>query len=264
MPMDETSDINTATRVFTETFIRTMKGFGLISSFRAIANLGLKSSSDQIHNYWRGMMDALVYDPDFKGILTPIDPDSPIKRISSRTVAVAAQLEMKNFGVAVDAASLIFAHSILDDAALQYCRVTSIVAPSSWEPFMANKPVSLEEVRKESYQNLLKAKIEDSLKKLERDSLLTKINKAFQICQPRSDFQPIRGFSFDRNRLKNLDRFRNAIIHETGPVHSLPKGDDDLFFMSQCAVYLMAMVHHCFGVTMPEELIEQLGRGVSL
>ncbi len=205
-------------------------------------------------------MDALVYDPDFEGILVPIDPHSPKTAISSKTVAVAAQSEMETFRVAVDAASLVFAHSILDDAALQYCRVTSIVAPSSWEPFVFNKPVKLEEVRKESYQKLLMAKISDALKKLERESLLTKFNKVFQICQPKPDFKPIRGFSFDRSRLEELDTLRHEIIHETGPVRPLPRGDDDLDFLKMCAFHLMRMVTHCFGVTWNEELIERIAR----
>ena len=250
MSTSETSDMSTATRLFTETFMRSIKGFGVISSFRRIASLSTKSSVNQIHDDWRVIMDALLTDPDYKGILVPIDPHAPKVPNLSRIASLAAELELDNFGLAVDAASLVFAHSILDDAALQFCRVTSIVSPSSWEPFVVNKTVRLEEVRNENYQSLLTAKIEDSLKKLERESILTKFDKVFQICRPQADFKPIKGFSFDRSRLADLDRLRNAIIHETGPVQRLPKGDDDLHFMKMCSVYLMTLVNHCFGVKM--------------
>ena len=255
MAIDKTSDMNAANRLFTQTFLRALKGFGLISSFRRIAS---KSSPD--HDFWRVSMDALLNDPDYEGILVPIDPNSPKVPNMSRIAESAAHLDMDNFGVAIDAASLIFAHSILDDVALQYCRVTSIVSPSSWEPFVAAKTVPLEKVGKEDYQTLLTAKIRDSLKQLERESLLTKVDKVFQICRPKPDFKPIRAFSFDRSRLESLDGLRHAIIHVTGPVHRLPKGDEDLHFMNLCAIYLMCLVNHCFGVTMPAELIEHESR----
>ncbi len=254
MSIDKISDMITANRLFTETLVRAVKGFGLITSFRQIAS---KSSPD--YDFWRVLTDALLNDPDYKGILRPIDPNSPKIPNMSRVADHAAQQEIATFGVAIDAASLIFAHSILDDVALQYCRVTSIVSPSTWEPFVAKKTVTLEEVGKEDYQSLLTAKIRDSLNKLERESLLTKVDKVFQICQPKADFKPIRGFSFDSSRLENLDGLRHAIIHVTGPVHRLPKGDDDLHFMKMCVLYLMKLVQHCFGVALDRELIERMG-----
>jgi len=262
MSTSETSDMSTATKLFTEASLRTVRGFGLISSFRRIASLRLESSVNQIYDDWRVSMDALLTDPDYEGILVPIDPNATKLPNMSRIARQAAELEMDNFGVAVDAACLVFAQSILDDAALQYCRVTSIVSPSSWEPFVINRTVKLEDVRNENYQSLLTAKIEDSLNKLERESLLMKFEKVFQICQPKPDFKPIKGFSFDRSRLESLDRLRHAIIHQTGPVQRLPKGDDDLHFMKLCAVYLMSLVHHCFGVKVDLREPVEPGMGV--
>ena len=102
--------------------------------------------------------------------------------------------QQQSFSAAVDAASLVFAHSILDDAAFQYCRVTAIVSPSSWEPFVLKQKVNLEETRNNEYESLLKQKIEGYLGNLERESLMTKSQKLFEICKPKPDFKPIRGF----------------------------------------------------------------------
>ena len=49
--------------------------------------------------------------------------------------------------IGVDAASIVFAHSVLDAAALDYCRVTALVAPGDWESVIDQRQVKLSDLR---------------------------------------------------------------------------------------------------------------------
>jgi hypothetical protein len=245
--------LNPETRVFTETSWRSVMGFAHISLFRRIANIGLESSYSQLHAEVAQLFYALETDPDFAGIIKTLEPKKPLKpgwslRLVASSADPAVQQQQQSFSVAVDAASLVFAHSILDDAAFQYCRVTAIVSPSSWEPFVLEKQVKLRETRDSNYESLLKQKVEGYLGKLERESLVTKSQKLFEICKPKPDFKPIREFSYDSNRLERLDQLRHDIVHGAGPVTGLPNGDDDVLFMKQCGLYLMSLVKESFDV----------------
>jgi hypothetical protein len=259
-PMSDADDLNAATKLFTNTLMRSLKGFGLISSFRVIASMKMQSCSSDLRDHWTMFMHELDTNPDYKGILVDVNPNVPRTPNWARIGETFAQEELKNFLLAIDAASLAFAHSILDDAALQYCRVTAIVSPDSWESLVDDKQIKLREVKNHSYDSLLRQKIDDHLDKLERESLKWKIRRLFEICKPDSNFRAIKGFSYDENRLESLDELRHSIIHGPGPVQRLPAGDDDLHFMKLCALYLMMLVNHRFGIRFDEA---QLDRQVS-
>lgn len=73
---------------------------------------------------------------------------------------------------AIDAASLVFAHSVLDDCAWSYLSVCSLAKPADWEPIIAEKKASFAEFSGEP-QNLIREEmIRAKLDELERDPLL--------------------------------------------------------------------------------------------
>jgi len=251
--LSHVADMSAATKLFSEAFLRSLKGFAMVFEFRRIACIGLKSSFSDLLAYVTQLLYDLETNPDFAGIIVSIDPNVPprpgwSRRIVATSADYLVRQQQQSFSVAVDAASLVFAHSILDDAALQYCQVTAMVSPSSWEQLVLEKKVQLRDVRSNDYENLLKRSIQDYIDKLERESLITKSQKLFEVCRPEREFQPIMGFSYDRGRLEGLDRLRHDIVHGAGPVNKLPNGDDDLYFMQQCGLYLMTLVNHRFGV----------------
>jgi len=73
--------------------------------------------------------------------------------------------------VVVDAASIVLAHSFLDGAAFDYCRVTTLVAPRDWESVLEQRQIKLSEARELGYEQVLKKKLDEFLEQLERESL---------------------------------------------------------------------------------------------
>jgi hypothetical protein len=226
--------------------MRSLKGFGLTFSFRRIASVGLGLSFNELREDWEILMHELETDPDYEGILIPIKPGSPCSPNWAHVADAMAHIEAQNFSLAVDAASLVFAHSVLDDAVLQYCRVTAAASPSSWEQFVIEKNIKLSDARSDCYERLLEKKINEYINKLGKESLISKIQKLFEVCKPRPGFKPIKGFSYDKRRLEHLDELRHSIVHGSGVADKLPNGDDDIHFMQRCGLFLMLLVNHCF------------------
>ena len=85
---------------------------------------------------------------------------------------------------------------------------------------------------------------------LEKESLIKKVDKLFQICQPHNDYAPIKDYKFSKERLLALDKNRHDIVHKDIPIKPLPGGDDDIWFLFQTTMYLMGLVNMKFGLKM--------------
>ena len=68
---------------------------------------------------------------------------------------------------------------------------------ASWQPFIENKKVSLKDIGGRTYEEVCEQKLDDYLKQFEKESLLTKVDRLFQVCRPPSVFSPIKNFLFN-------------------------------------------------------------------
>ena len=157
-----------------------------------------------------------------------------------------AQNELDKFRSAIDSASLVFAHSVVDEAVLNYLKVTFAHSADPWIQFIKNKSVKISEINGKNYNQLVRGKVLSLLNELERQSLLIKSDQLFQICLPEDNFRPIYNFVFSRERLEQFDELRHEVIHGTGAINNLPNGDDDILFLHNTANYYMALVNMRF------------------
>lgn len=149
---------------------------------------------------------------------------------------------------AIDGASLVFAHSVLDDCAWSYLRVSSLAKPADWEPLIIEKKVSLAECYVKSQDTIRKEMIQEKLEQLGNESLLKKLDLLFQLCKPPRGFAPINYYTYDRNRLKRIDDTRHQIVHRNGMGKPVVKIDDDLDFILKTGNYLLALLRSTYGV----------------
>jgi hypothetical protein len=89
------------------------------------------------------------------------------------------------FESALDAASLIFSHSLLDTAALDWCRVCALACPDDFMRYIGNRKYTLAELQAASFAELREKAIGRRLETLERESLLKKLDILFALCHPR-------------------------------------------------------------------------------
>jgi hypothetical protein len=237
-----------AERVISQTFMTAMTNFAMIRSFRRIAHLGFARATPVVHKESFALAATVYEGTEYDRFF--LDKPGALRAMGDQQVfgATVAENQLDRFQAGIDAASLIFAHSVLDAAALEYCRATAITSPSSWEPFVEKKQLALASIKGRDYESILQDEIRVSLETLERQSLMTKIDRLFQVCRPGSDFGGIKNYQLDRERLSQLDKLRHEVVHRPGTVRTLPRGDDDLWFLEQTSAFLLALVHMRFGL----------------
>jgi len=232
-----------AEKLFTETFRTCNSRFAVISSFREITRLGFSSAIFHIYDQNLHFADALFNDQQYEKLF--IDKQKVFESLGGVEAFghKMTQDQLNNYKASVDAASLIFAHSIMDDAALNYCRCCALVNSNDWEKFVEKKQFSLEDIKKFSVDEMFSKKIHEYIDSLDRESLPLKADRLLNICKPPAGFSPLDNYVYDRDRLVELDKMRHEIVHKSSSVPMLPSGDKDIWFLQQTTNFFMALVN---------------------
>lgn len=91
----------------------------------------------------------------------------------------------------VDAASIVFAHSILDYCVNACCRISATVAPGDWELRVSRRKLALGECKDLGYSELLRTKVNEYIEEqTRRTSLVARIDLLNEKCQPAPPYEP--------------------------------------------------------------------------
>jgi hypothetical protein len=210
---------------------------------RHVAQLGLPGAIPGIYQEWTQFALQLFNDPQYDHLF--LDKEGAIREGGGvqGMGRMMAENQLRAFQSAVEAASLMFAHSILDSAAMDYLRVTALQGPNDWAEHVNQKQVSISAILGKTYEELLDEKVSQHVETFDRQSLLVKVDKLFQICRPEPGFVPMDDYAFDRTRLQQLDSLRHEIVHGSGPVNDIRVTDNDIWFLQKTAFFLMALVN---------------------
>jgi hypothetical protein len=233
----------------TATFRRFWKNWATILSLRQVADVAIPIAAQPLSAIHRDFVDQLSVDPQYKKIIVNLDGseatwDDDTKNLLRTAMTAGVMTSAK---AAIDAASLVFAHSVLDDSAWSYLRVCAIACPADWEPIIAEKKVSFADLGR-SLDAIRHDMIREKIERMERESLLKKVDLLFQLCRPPKDYAPVNDYVYDRGRLEKIDDARNGIIHKDGIGKALDDIEDDLDFIRKTANYLLALVNRRYGV----------------
>lgn len=237
---------------YTRAHSASLNGFMNIFAFRRVAELGLTTASGDILDEARQMTISIFTDPEYDDVFK--DKEGFIESAGGvETLATdRASQQQEVFRRAIDAASLVFAHSILDNVAYEFCRIAVQLEPSYYEDRLGERKIKLKDLKDSSYDDTLHAKIEGALKELEKESLLKKTDVLLSICQPDDEFAPITDYKFDRDRLEELDQTRHRVVHDQVVENSLPNGNDDIWFLMSSSNYLMTLLNMRFDLKIGE------------
>lgn len=147
----------------------------------------------------------------------------------------------------MDAAALVFAHAVLDDTALQYCRVSALAGPEDWERRVLEKKVTVQDVKARGIAEVLRELVEAQLKQLERESLVEKVECLLRCCRPPTGFAPVDGFEFSMTRLRAVDQLRHDAVHGDRP-GVIPSARAELEYLFAMGGFLSALVGQRYGL----------------
>jgi hypothetical protein len=232
---------------FSLTFKRFLKSWTVINSFRQVAHAGLPLAEKMTALMYSQFVQRVTANPEYDRIFIKKQKfldDGGAKWLLEGMTKQA----IVNARASVDAASLIFAHSILDDSAWSYCEVTALAQPEDWEPYIENKKVEFKLVKERKYEDLLKEAVEKRLKQLRNESLLEKADMLHKVCKPPANFAPLNNYAYDRDRLEILDEARHRVVHGDSLGETLPNIESDLEYIGKTVNYFMGLVNERYGI----------------
>ena len=234
-------------RLFVEVWNRLTSDWSRLTTFRQMGVLGEDAAREAIHRSNIYFVQQQLLHGEHQNLLK--DRAAFIATgMAERMPHEMTEASVRNFRHTLHAATLVFAHSILDAAVFDCLRICASASPEDWRSYLAGKKVSLSEVASKSSGVLLSEAIADELSRLERESLLAKVDKTFQLCKPTKQEFLTNGFRFDRERLSRLDDLRHRVVHDPGTIASFDTIYEDLQFMQSSGLHLFSMVGDRFNL----------------
>jgi hypothetical protein len=172
---------------------------------------------------------------------------------------VAAMAIFETSYASLDGAVLVFYHSLLDGLVFDCCRVTALHAPRDWEEDLKSARIQLLDAKGKSYDQLLRVRLDERLKTLERESLLIKSDRLHARCNPPSGWSPMNGYAYEREMVKRFDDQRHEIVHgrATGkPLTLFPVSDDNLYYILRTGVYFLGLINFKYGLNIDTEALQ--------
>lgn len=226
---------------------RFLNSWTVITSFRQVANAGLPVAQEVIALEHAQVVEAMTLDPEYDRIF--INKNEFLDAGGAKWLREGMTKQaIENAQAPIDAASLVFAHSVVDDSAWSYCEVTALAAPEDWEPYVENKKLDLKQIREQKYEDLLREAVKRRLEQLRNESLLQKADLLHMICKPPAKFAPINNYAYDRKRLQRIDENRHQIVHGNRLGGAVPTIEADLEYIGKTANYFMSLVNQRYGI----------------
>jgi hypothetical protein len=206
-----TQDLVAATQMVTVLYIQSQINFSRIRQLRRIAKNGLDATAPAI--YKEG-----YFTPEFLKSLGDWHFSDPTifshekRKYIAETMTKSALSEAQG---SIDAASLIFAHSVLDDLATETCKVIAVADPMCWENAVVDKKISIADIRESSFDQLYRKLLDKYLNSLGRQEALTRrIDIIHQRCPPLGAFVMTEAsYKYNSAKILEVDSERQEIIH---------------------------------------------------
>jgi len=234
-----------AAKLFNQVALRCFEQWGFITTFREVSKRGIEKAAGDVHGANVAFMQTLLTDPSCAEMI--VDKERFIKEgLHQRLVRDMTEKSLVDTVTAINAACLVFAHSVVDGVALDYCKVTALASPTDWESSVESRQVTLKAARSAPYDELLRAALDSFFKQLEQESLLKKVDLLFQRCAPPQGFWFVKDFKYDPERLRKVDRLRQEIIHGDALLRGIADADADadIVFLRNTTMHLMGLVNH--------------------
>jgi hypothetical protein len=271
--MTDAENLCPAEILASDLFARNLTAWMAVTNFRWLGQLGLphatRQATEQLQQGFqsasRRVTDALearVFNNMIKAATKLFTGAWPPQADPGFLTQALIDHSATRFESALDAATLIFAHSVLDSGALDWCRVCALAAPDDFLPLIDQKKVTLADVQAAASVAALRAPaLEAYFNSLARAPVVNKLDLLFSLCRPAPTFVGIdENYRYDRERIIALDQLRHDYVHHGGLGVRLPQGEADLSFLHGTDQFLTALVCLRYGLRLiPQPLFDAIG-----
>lgn len=250
-------------QIFIEIWNRLSSDWSRLLTFRQMALLGEDTARKAVHRSNEYYVNHKLLNGEHQNFLK--DKREFIESgMAARMPSEMTQTSVDAFRQTLDASTLVFAHSILDAAVFDCLQICAIEASAEWGELLGVRKVTLADAKAQPYQALLNNILRDELSRIERESLITKIERVFQLSKPSRQEYLTTGFRFNKARLANLDNTRHQLVHQPTLKWASTNLSADLEFMLDSGMHLFCMVGNEFQLKMSgEEVMQSLSKRYS-
>ncbi len=235
---------------FTTAFTRMVSGLAVVDSLRRVSRVSLGYAKQVIAAEDSGLIQFLKSTGELQRFIIGIKTPDDLERTGDFLREKLTEQTMKNATWSVDAASLVFAHSILDDGLSSFIWITTSVATEYWKKRIEKKMVELSELQDvPSLDHVVDSLINKEAEKVCRSaSLIEKCNLLHAICNPKGGAPRHPEYKFNRDALTKIDRRRQEVVHGELLRSELLELEADLQYLRDTWNYFFVMMHESFGL----------------
>jgi hypothetical protein len=242
-----------AADLFNRTVGHSLKVWRLIWSLQTYIQCGLPAAQEGLFNAAHQVASELIARPDYG---TPEQRES-VAQMLPNYAAAATSGAIEDAHAAAGAACIVFAHSMLDAAVEDYCKVSTMLSLMDWEKFVGQEKITLDQARNSEFDQLLRSAVSKQFNRLCKESVLTKIETLQSVCKPGSA-EILKGYRFDGDRIGRIDRLRHDIVHKEALGLPIENVAEHLGYIEQTNKYLSALITHRYGPLGGAEAMDEL------
>lgn len=236
-----------AERLFSRIFHSLTQRHADVTTFRKLAALGREAAAGALNRENYRFALSLLTDPQYDEFFMDRKAAVAFFGGPEEMGSQMTSKQLRLFNASVDAASLVFVHSALDAAISDLCRVTYIIDPVCWRPFVEGQKITITEATSKDRETLWRDKLDAHVAALEKESLRKRTERIFAVCKPARGFDPIANFRYSTDSLERLDKLRQEIVHGSGP-SEIPNCDTEIEYLVKSGLFFFAMVNNTFDV----------------
>jgi hypothetical protein len=249
----------TPNRKFTTVFSRMARGWAAIDSLRQVAFAGMPHATAVVDARHRLLVDDMVSSGQLERFIIGIEDSEQLQKTAHWLSEKLTEQALKNASYSVDAASLVFAHTILDDALNSFLDITCEVAPPYWQHRVEKKTVELGMLKGRSWDDVLKMVIQKEIAAIGRnESLVKKSELLHAVCKPSTP--PRNEYQFDSETLRQIDKLRQDIVHGDLLGREIAEIETRLAYLRDTWNYFFVMMHVSFGLQIDSAAISDTGK----
>jgi hypothetical protein len=223
---------------FSKAILRLNQAWALIDSMRLVAAAGIPHARKLVTKRHKSEVAYLAK----TGQLQEMPADLP--KMSEIIYEGHTVKALREAARSVDAASLVFAHAILDDLLTSYLQVTAELKFEFWKRHVAQKKVELGSLSQHSLEEVTRMVVRKELWALGRESLIRRADLLHRICEAPKAFDRS---VYDPDNLARIDKLRHEIVHGDRFGKEITDVENDLQFLRQTCDHFFALMHATFG-----------------
>jgi len=256
--MDSTRE--RATGMFTAVMSRFMSNDAQIATFVRLTKDGLNSITPSLAR--SNLLYVQATFPEFfrKNILLNED-FAHDEEVHKKAAGDMTAHMIRGTITTIEAAALAFAHSMSEAALDDLLEITILVEPAAWSQYVARRKVSLSDVAGKSKEELESEAIRDYFLQLKKESILKKADHLHAICKPPPGFMGVTAYTYSRDRLAQVDRLRQDILHRQIPDTPIADLDGLLEFNRKTTMHFISLVNNRYDMRIdPNKWFQQQGK----